>query len=294
MLKPFRQTVWLWLLVIPGITSSIAQPIMFAQTADELAPCVVYLQIPRVKTTYLDTVLYQLYIRKPTEPSPRPYADTVRGTGFFVANLNSLYLVTASQLAQLMDTSAILTVKTGGDRPLRLSLSQFLGGGVTPNWMFSQEADVAVLRLFPSPETFEILQHHCLPFEILDPNEKVPSREKTLTVLGFPLKLGVTGHFSPISLDSRVSSGLADLARDDSEEISTFFLIDKPLARGFKGAPVFELVASYSPSPAVPIGGDRFICVGLVHGTTTDDAGGELAAVVPSAFIVEAILWAQR
>ena len=279
---------------ILGVIVTLAQPITFAQTAGELAPCVVYLQIPKVKTIQLDSVEYEIFIKNPRESTPKPYVDTVRGTGFFVVRYNSLYLVTPNHLAQQMSANAMMTIQTRDDRPLRFSMSDFLGKDPILNWTSSQEADIAVLRLFPSPQMFGSLRDHFLPFEVLLTNEEAPPRERTLAVIGFPLALGVTERFSPVSIESKASSGLLELPRADNGEVSIFFLLDNPTAGGFVGAPVFELPAPYPSAPTHGVSGRRFTCVGLVHATVTDDTGNEFAAVVPSPYIVQAILGASR
>ena len=54
--------------------------------------------------------------------------------------------------------------------------------------------------------------------------------------------------------------------------------------------------APYADGDALvfPEGGTPATCVGLVHGTISDNTGGKLAAVVPAHFIVETIRLADR
>jgi hypothetical protein len=271
----------------------LAHSLSFSQTLDKLAPCVVFLEVAKTRTIQIDGVPHQLYVKKLGEDTPKPLADTLRGTGFFIVRNDGLYLVTADHVAQHMDTSATLTIRSKADVPLRFSILDFLGNNKAVNWTSSKEADVAVLRLFPTQQLFQNLQEHFLPFDILVANEEAPMREKTLTMLGFPLGLGVTGRFSPISQESKASSGLLMLQRADNRAMATFFLLDKPCAGGFSGAPVFEIPAPYSSGGTFIVGGGRLSCVGLVHGTLSDETGGKFGAVVPSSFIVKAMMQAQ-
>lgn len=271
----------------------LLQAVVFAQSVDNLATCIVYLQVAKTKTVQIDGALHELWIKKPADSAPKPYTDTFCGTGFFVVRDNTPYLVTADHIAQLMDATAMITIQTSGDRPLRFSLVDFLISKTAVKWNSSQEADVSVLQLSPSQQMFQNLKKHFLPFEILTATDQAPLREKTLTVVGFPLGLGVTERFSPISQESKPSSGLLRLARFDNNKIATFFLLDKPSVGGFSGAPVFEFPGAYSSGGGLTLGG-KFACVGLMHGTISDETGGKFAAVVPSSFIVKTILQMQK
>ena len=69
------------------------------------------------------------------------------------------------------------------------------------------------------------------------------------------------------------SSGLLRLPRFDNRKIGAFFLLDKPSIGGFSRGPVFEFLGALSSGGGLTIGG-RFACVGLVHGTISDETGG--------------------
>ena len=62
---------------------------------------------------------------------------------------------------------------------------------------------------------------------------------------------------------------------------------------GFSGGPVFDL-----PGPRTVEGNlvikTSLSCYGIIHGTLSDDTGGKLAAVTPSAFILETIAKAEK
>jgi hypothetical protein len=75
---------------------------------------------------------------------------------------------------------------------------------------------------------------------------------------------------------------------------ATFFVLDKPSIGGYSGAPVFLMPWPYADSAALsmidkasPEASPK--CVGIVSGTISDDTGGKLAAIVPSAYAVKLI-----
>ena len=112
-------------------------------------------------------------------------------------------------------------------------------------------------------------------------------RDRLLTVIGFPLALGLNGKFSPIFKSSKAASGLLKLRRFDNKIETTFFILDDPSTAGFSGAPVYA--QSEVRYGGVGFGVGPFACLGLVHGTIRDNTGGKFAAIVPSYFITQTI-----
>lgn len=219
------------------------------------------------------------------------YQEKVRtstGTAVLVADQERLFLVTAGHVANDTNERTTVTMRIEGDRPLTFPLPQLSGNRGPQPWVFHDHADVAVLRLQPVPELMPYLKGHFLPRENLLSTLEAPSRERPLVTLGFPLGLGVRDRFSPISRESKAASGLLTLPRADRKGESVFFLLDSPSIGGFSGAPVFHLPGAYSAGGGLVISG-RLECVGLVHGTISDDTGGKLAAIVPAQFISEAL-----
>lgn len=119
-----------------------------------------------------------------------------------------------------------------------------------------------------------------------------PERHIQLTVLGFPKGLGAEGRFSPLSLQTLPASGILTLPGFDNGKKATFFILQNPAMGGYSGAPVIDVSLYQFGAVSTTGGGTRLF--GLVHGTLSDDTGGKLAAVVPSAFIIEAIQQAQQ
>ena len=57
------------------------------------------------------------------------------------------------------------------------------------------EADVAVVPLKPSERVQQALERHFLPYESVLSERKAPTRNSVLTVIGFPLELGIEDRF---------------------------------------------------------------------------------------------------
>ena len=113
----------------------------------------------------------------------------------------------------------------------------------------------------------------------------------TLTILGFPLKLGPSRYFFPISQETKAASGLVELPRFDTKKPSVFFVTQDPIAGGFSGAPLFDTrlpFASESATLDFPSGAEPRI-VGLMHGTLKDKTGAKFGAIVPSFLILEVL-----
>jgi S1-C subfamily serine protease len=217
------------------------------------------------------------------------------GTGFFVSSTGQ-YLVTASHVAVLLRPASRITFRAKGDTPVSLSLMDLTAGVSQLQWHLHREADVAVLRLTLNAQTAPLMQGRFLTLDMIDSADSAPLRERTVTVMGFPLALGTTGHFSPITSDGKPASGLLRIPRADTKKEATFFLLDKPSIGGFSGGPVYLLPAPYASGGALVFSDVSAPpkVVGLVHGTISDNTGGKLAAIVPSRFIHETIISADK
>lgn len=217
------------------------------------------------------------------------------GTGFFVGSARP-YLITASHVAGFLTPASRITFRANGDIPVSLPLVELVPGVSQLPWQLHPEADVAVLRLTLNAKTEPLMQGRFLTLEMIDSAESAPPRERTVTVMGFPLALGTTGRFSPITSDAKPASGLLRIPRADTKKEATFFVLDKPSIGGFSGGPVYLLPAPYSSGGALvftDVSAPPKI-VGLVHGTISDNTGGKLAAIVPSKFIHETITSADK
>lgn len=217
------------------------------------------------------------------------------GTGFFVSSTGP-YLVTASHVAAFLTPASKITFRAKSDTPVSLSLMELTAGVSQLQWRLHPEADVAVLRLTLNAQTAPFMQGRFLKLEMIDSAESAPLRERTVTVMGFPLALETTGRFSPITSDGKPASGLLRIPRADTKKEATFFLLDKPSIGGFSGGPVYLLPAPYASGGALVFSDVSAPpkVVGLVHGTISDNTGGKLAAIVPSRFIHDTIISADK
>lgn len=217
------------------------------------------------------------------------------GTGFFVSSAQH-YLVTASHVASLLKPESNVTFRAAGDVPIVLTLRDLAPGTTNLPWHVSADADVAILPLKLNDKTLPLMQGRFLKIESLSAEEIAPPRERTVIVMGFPLELGTTGRFSPITSDAKPASGLLRIPRFDTKKDATFFVIDKPSIGGFSGAPVYLSPGPFSSGGALVFqkASAPARVVGLVHGTISDNTGGKLAAIVPAKFIRDTILEADR
>jgi hypothetical protein len=134
-----------------------------------------------------------------------------------------------------------------------------------------------------NPEIEPHLVSRTLPLDHFQAQREPVSRDIELTSVGFPNGLGAQGMFSPLTYRSYVSSGLISLNRADTNTPCEFFLLENPSVGGYSGGPVFDL-------GIMIVGGmttikDRTCCLGLIHGTISDQTGGKLAAVTPSYYL---------
>jgi hypothetical protein len=141
----------------------------------------------------------------------------------------------------------------------------------------------------PNPEFIrKHLAGHFIPRDWIEEKEIAPERQKTITILGFPFRLGTRKVFSPISRDTQAASGLLEIKN------TIFFITQDPSAGGFSGGPVFDRRLSYADASGMHITSGLPKLVGLVHGVLFDKTGGKFAAIVPGYLILETIKKAQN
>jgi hypothetical protein len=257
-------------------------------TLDELASTVVFLQNEVVDKITKQGKEFEVWLKPVGSENYVPKTHSVSGTGFLVARGESeVFLVTAAHVAASMDCNATVTFRGELNKPISLPLLQLSGQSGSPNWIKHNTADVACLKLTPVREVKAILRRHFLPISFLASDDSAPSRDIKLTVLGFPLGLGIVGQFSPISQESFAASGLLELKPSESEQAGNYFLLQDPSVGGFSGAPVFDRGGASFSGRAIWFRGGGPKVVGLVKGTISDNTGGKFAAIVPSKYILE-------
>src|SRR2546423_2864493 len=270
---------FLTLVILPALHTS-ASPLAYKSqqvAASDITKSVVFFRVP-----------------KKVQNAAGVQGDALEiGTGF-IANLNGiLFIITASHVARQMNAASLITISGESDGAATFPMSDFISSNEQPSWVYHPIADVGVLRLKPSPAVSNQLTGRGLPPAVFISSLEAPSRSRPLTVVGFPLGLGVisTGpdaRLSAITKESKAASGLLTLRRADNQQATEFFLLDSPSVGGFSGAPVMILPTAFSEGDALKFSNATF-CVGLVHGTLSDETGGKFAAIVPSAFITQTL-----
>lgn len=215
------------------------------------------------------------------------------GTGFLVEINDRVFLVTASHVAKLMSSKASLTLGVENDAARTIGVAELTSSAAEPNWIVHPVADVAVLPLRLVPAVTPVFAGRGLPPVVFVSRLEAPPRDRPLTVFGFPLGLGAVfvgpdRKISAISKESKAASGLITLPRFDTKKPTEFFVLDSPSVGGFSGGPVVILPAAFPQGAGIAFSAATLV-VGLVHGTASDQTGGKLALVVPSAFITQTL-----
>lgn len=261
------------LLILLGLIASTAEARADQLSVEQVTRAVVFLHVPSQK-----------------QPGSK---DLEIGSGFLVTIKGKLFLVTAAHIAALMSSRASVTMGVENDAARTISVVDLTSSGGDPKWLLHPIADVAVLPLRPAAELEALLANRALPQSVFISKLEAPSRDRPLTVIGFPLGFGVLftgpgGKISPITKEAKAASGLLTLPRADTKKPAEFFVLDSPSVGGFSGAPVFILPAAFSQGAGIAFSAaTRF--VGLVHGTASDKTGGKFALVVPSAFVTQTL-----
>ncbi|UUW10205.1 serine protease [Flavobacterium plurextorum] len=207
------------------------------------------------------------------------------GTGSFISKDGKLYIVTASHVAKIMDSSSQIIIQGENNKPIKLDLTQLAN---PIKWIHHNEADLSVLELNPSQEIImKYLQKRFVPYELIDTDKKAISRNTQLTIIGFPLGLGASEFFSPLTYRTFASSGLISLNRFDLNTPQTFIILENPSIGGYSGGPVYDL--SIIESGNMQMTGSGTKLHGFIHGTLSDNTGGKLAAVTPSYYLSDLI-----
>lgn len=248
---------------------------------------VVLLETIHVETTKVDGKTYEILLRDSQTGVVKEKTSKSIGTGVLIAdNKNNTFLVSADHVAKKTTKGTQVVVKGEGNRPKKIALVNLLLDPKDIDWKSHSTSDVAAIRLTIPTSLRQVFKEHFLPIGTLERELNSPDRNIPLVTLGFPFGFGVQGYFSPISREANTASGLLSLLRSDTKTRQDFFLLDSPSIGGFSGAPVLRLPGTYTRgSSLVFSSGVR--CVGIVHGTISDNTGGKMAAITPAAIVVQ-------
>ena len=212
------------------------------------------------------------------------------GTGFLVVHNDVRMLATAAHVARALSAQSLAVIRAKDGTALQIPIRKLAGTNAMPKWRFHSTADLAILILRPEPALLPQLSERFLPSELLRSEQSAPPRPLTLTVLGFPLALGVAGKFSPISRETKAASDLLTIDRGDTKKGAFFFITQDPSIGDFSGAPIFDTGLPYSSDEAaMVIRSKKRQIVGVVHGNVEDKTRGKLGAVTPAYLLLDLI-----
>lgn len=244
------------LFVSPAISQTIsAGPPENQISLDRLSNTVVFIVNTQTEVVDFQGQKCEVILKPVGQPTSFPKLIQRVGTGFFVEDNNKLFLITANHIASLTTLRSRVVLKTNIDTPIEFPIASIVGSE-SLNWYHHPTADASAIQIIPQKEVLPHLKEHFIPKGILLPKLEAPSRDKPLTVLGFPLGLGLQGKFSPISKESKAASGLVSFPRADTKVDNDFFLLDSPSIGGFSGAPVFILPKAYTVNSGLVFGSE--------------------------------------
>ena len=207
------------------------------------------------------------------------------GTGTLIVFHDKTYVLTAKHVADDITINGMIVVKGDGDTPVVIPIKKLVSNSKL-DWKNHPKADIAIFEIVPQDkQTWTILRQRFLPLEFFSKEKAAPSRDLFLISIGFPLGLGIHEHFSPLTFESKASSGLLSLPRADTKTIQTFFALENPSVGGYSGCPVVDL--SILKAGAMTTSGDGTCFYGVMHGTISDKTGGKIALVTPSFYVYE-------
>lgn len=202
------------------------------------------------------------------------------GSATIINHNGKYFLLTASHVAKEMKHNANIVFRVANDKPGILNLID-IAKNRTLNWNTHPVADISILELTAINKDVESrLKQWSFPsFQILESKE-VPSKDADITFLGYPRIDLQLEHFSPLTFNSHLASGLITQLRYDTKTKCNFFYLDIPSMQGCSGSGVY-----FSVRKGMYFGGNVTVMIGVIHGTATDDTGGKLATVTPAYYI---------
>jgi S1-C subfamily serine protease len=232
-------------------------------------------------TEQVGTNFYEVFYKMPGETGFSQKFRDEYGTGFFVRHRDRSFIVTAKHVVGGTNTAGTVCLIDTNSSLSAVELETMREHSVGARWFLHPKADVALHPYWRPPDLDiantdlreEILRTNAV--ELLSP----------VCAVGFPLLLGVGHKISPILTQCQVASWLTAMP-SESADVS-FILLDKPLAQGYSGAPIFTM----HPDPG---GVMRFQgpessseLIGIYRGQLRDEGGGKVSIIVPAKYILE-------
>lgn len=205
------------------------------------------------------------------------------GTGIFISNQNKAYLVTAEHVAKTTTADTYIVYCDSSSKPIIRKISYL---NATLDWHFHKVADICCLEIDVT-KNLDLLNGRCFPYDHIETDINLISRDNELTCVGFPNGLGAIGKFTPFTFRSYFSSNLIRLLRFDNHTPCDFLCLENPSVGGYSGGPVFDL--GYQIVGAMTTTKDKTRLYGIMHGTISDKTGGKIAAVTPISYLKDLI-----
>ena len=205
------------------------------------------------------------------------------GTGIFISKNNKAYLVTAEHVAKETTLKSYIVYCDTSSNPTIRNLTIL---NPSLNWKYHPVADICCLEI-DSSNNSDLLKERCFPYNHIETDINIVSRDDELTCVGFPNGYGVSGKFTPFTFRSYLSSNIIELLRADTKTPSEFLCLENPSVGGYSGGPIFDL--GYQIVGAMTTTKDKTRLYGIMHGTISDNTGGKIAAVTPIYYLKDLI-----
>lgn len=202
------------------------------------------------------------------------------GTGIFIGKGEKFYILTASHVIKNFNMNSYLILSGPNSYSTKVSFNML---STNPRWEIHPIADLAYFEIILTQENSPIMQKRFFPYDHIDLNNSVPSRDLELTSIGFPLGLGIGNKYSPLTFRTFPSSGEITLNRSDNNKPCNFFITENPSIGGYSGGPIFDL--GYSISIGMVQQKEKTVLYGIMHGTISDATGGKLGAITPTYYL---------
>lgn len=253
---------------------------------------IVYVAGETLPTTVINGEEFEILYKKPWTEQITEFKTPAIGTAFFILRGLDIYLVTAEHVARFLEPSSQIKYLSVDGKKKELNVDELTPAKddlKTLNWVRHSTADIAVLHLGTIDETVDDIT--AFSYRYLEDSIQAPNRLNDLTLIGYPLGLGINPlSISPITRNTRSASDVVYFNRFDNGILNPFIITDDPSIGGFSGGPVLEVHAIEKPlnfrgieSRIAPT------LVGLVHGNLSAKNPGSFAAIVPSFQILEVL-----
>jgi hypothetical protein len=193
------------------------------------------------------------------------------------------FLLSAQHVTKELKDDSKMIIRENGDKPKIINLKSIIKNNDL-TWINHPVADLSLIELIAKDDSLKnYFEDWGFPIKQISFTKDLPSRDAQISFLGYPIIDLKIEHFSPLTFESKLSSGLLTQNRyDDNSKKCNFVFLNSPSMQGCSGSGVY-----FSVKKSMFLGGDKTILIGVVHGTKGDNSGGKLAAITPSYYILD-------